>query len=314
VKRRILISIFIVSVACALVLASRAGAARDALTGYQILSSSGSPFIIFYPPSAERMAREVEQLLNESVAEIAGELGLETIGAIKVVLVSNTKTYELLHQGKIPEWGIAFSDIDAQMLSINMDLVVRSPRPLSIVVRHELSHLLLAQRVEGSRIPTWFMEGLAMVQAGEWSFSDEWRLMTMAARRDIPYLEELRGPFPRSPDRATLYYSLSHFAVEELLHERPGAVMTLTAFIRDTGDFESAFASTFGMSTYDFAGRVYVEIDRRYRVPGTILNASPFWLAAALIFVAVYAVKRARSRRKLERWEQEEARTSRFWY
>jgi hypothetical protein len=282
--------------------------------GYQVLRSAEGSFVICYPPRLARMAREIDRLLESSSGPIAAELGLEHIAPITVVLASDERTYELLHGGAIPEWGIAFSDVRDQVLGIDVDAVLRDPHPLAGVVRHELSHLLLEQRVGGAVMPTWFMEGLAMRQAGEWDLSDEWRLMTLAARRDVPYLEELRGPFSRSADRAALSYGISYLAVDELLRDRPGALMTLTAFTRDTGDFERAFSSTFGMSTYDFAGKLYVEIDRRYRVPGAILGAAPYWLAATLLFVAVYAIKRLRTRRKLERWEAEESRENRIWY
>ena len=275
--------------------------------GYQILKAGSGSFIIFYPPQFAKMARETGALLDESSGKISRELGLESIDPIRVIIASDMKAFELLHGGAIPEWGIAFADVDSRVLGINVDLVVRNPGDFPAVLRHELSHLLLAQRVGGVPVPTWFMEGLALMQAGEWDFSDEWAFMTSAGRKDIPYLEELRGPFPRSANRAALAYGMSYFAVRKLIGERPGSLVTLTAFIRDSGDFESGFESTFGQTAYDFAGKLYVEIDRRYKAAGTILNAAPYWTAAALVFVAVYLVKRARSRRKLERWEADEA-------
>ena len=282
--------------------------------GCRILKTGSGSFIIFYPPHLAKMARETGTLLEESSGRIARELGLESIAAVNVIMASDMKAFELLHGGAIPEWGIAFADVENQVLGINVNLVARNPRRFSAVVRHELSHLLLAQRVGGVRLPTWFMEGLALMQAGEWDFSDEWRFMTMAGRRDLPYLEELRGPFPRSVNRAALSYGMSYFAVQKLLGNRPGSLMTLTAFIRDAGDFESGFESAFGRTVYDFAGKLYVEIDGRSKTAGTILNAAPYWTGAALLFVAVYLVKRARSRRKLERWEVDEAGERRFWY
>jgi len=260
------------------------------------------------------MAEEVEKLLEESAAEMAGRLGLEKIATIRVYLASGEEMYRILHEGKIPDWGAAFSELASQTLGINVDLVLRSPRPLTIVVRHELSHLLLAQRVGNAPVPTWFMEGLAMIEAHEWTFSDEWHFMTMIGRRNLPYLEQLNGPFPGPADEASLYYGLSYVAVEELLRDRPDALMTLTAFLRDTGDFNGAFMSTFGQTPYDFGSRLYVATYKKYKTPGVILNAAPYWLGFALLFVAVYAVKRVRTRRTLERWEEDEARRSRFLY
>ena len=303
---------FLAAAACAaaLLLAAvdpcRAAEEARAPLGYQILEAAGGSFTVYYPSDRAKLARETARLLEESAGAIAGELGLETIDPVKVVIASDQKTFELLHRGAIPEWGIAFANVETRMLGVNADLVAREPREFSTVVRHELSHLLLAQRIEGVPMPTWFMEGLAIVQSGEWDFSDEWRFTTTAGRREIPYLEELRGAFPRSSDGAVLAYGMSYFAVRRLLDERPGSLITLTAFVRDEGDFEGGFESAFGRTAYDFSGRLYVEIDRRYRAPGAILNAAPYWALGALLFVAVFLIKRARSLRKLERWEREE--------
>jgi hypothetical protein len=282
--------------------------------GYQVLRSASGSFIIFYPPHLAKMARETGTLLEESSGTIARELGLESVEPIRVVIASDAKAYGLLHGGAIPEWGIAFSNIETRVLGISADLVGRAPREFSSVVRHELSHLLLVQRVGGAPMPTWFMEGLAMMQSGEWDLADEWRFMIMAGRGELPYLEELKGPFPRSADKAALAYGMSYFAVRKLLGDRPASLATLTAFIRDSGDFESGFESAFGQTVYDFAGKVYVDVDRRYRTPGAILNATPYWAGAALLCVAVFLMKRARNRRRLERWEEEEAGGRRIWY
>ncbi len=281
--------------------------------GYQVLAMPGGSFVVFYPPSLARMARETASMIEESAGSIAGELGLESIAPVRVIIASDTKSYELLHGGNVPAWGIAFADVKEQILGINVGLVERVPRELPGVVRHELSHLLLAQRVGGAHVPTWFMEGLALMQSGEWDIADEWRFM-IAAGGSVPYLEELDGSFPRSANRAALFYGVSYFAVRKLLNERPGSLATLTAFVRDAGDFEGGFESAFGMTVYDFAGKLYVELDRRYGTAGAILNAAPYWAGAALLFIAIYLVKRARNRRKLERWEREEARDRRIWY
>lgn len=297
----------------ALMFAAAACAAADESvpSGYQVLRTAGGSFNVFYPPSLAKMARETASLIEESSGEIARELGLESIAPVKVIIASDSKAYELLHGGAVPEWGIAFADVEDQVLGINVGLVERAPRELSGVVRHELSHLLLAQRLGGVPVPTWFTEGLALMQSGEWNIGDEWRFMT-AAGGGVPYLEELAGPFPRSANRAALSYGVSYLAVRKLLAEHPGSLATLTAFVRDAGDFEGGFESAYGMTAYDFAGKLYVEIDRRYGTAGAVLNAAPYWAGAAFLFVAIYLVKRARSRRKIERWEEEEARERRF--
>jgi hypothetical protein len=280
----------------------------DPFVGYGSLRSPDGSFVLFYPQRLEPMAKEIEGNLESSAPVIARELGLDRIRTIRVYIAPDDDSFKYLHEGRIPDWGAAFSDLNSQVLGIHATLVMRSPRPLGIVVRHELSHLLLAQRVEGVHVPTWFMEGLAMRQAGEWDLSESWTFMNLAARRRLPYLPDLDGAFPNPRDEAALAYGMSFVAVDELFRERPDALSTLTSFIRDRGDFESAFATTFGRSTAEFAAALAVTVYQKYRLPGTIVNAAPYWVLFALLFVAVYVIKRVRTRRKVEEWERREER------
>jgi len=303
---------FLFALAAVLAAASAAASAAsgaelgELVEGYRIRRSSDRTYVMQYPPRLEPMAREIEALLERSAAEIAGELGLETIAPIRVYLTDEDRTYRELHGGRIPEWGAAFSAVGAQVLGIHAARVSAGPRGMRAVVRHELSHLLFAQRVGGTAAPTWFMEGLAMIQAGEWRFADEWNFMLLAGRGRLPYLEELSGAFPRRSEDAALAYGLSYRAVTALLAEAPEFLPTLTAFMRDRGDFEDAFLMTFGVTPYDFASRQYVSVHERYRTPGVILNAAPYWFAAAALLVAAYVTRRARMRRRLREMEERE--------
>ncbi len=283
------------------------------LADHRLLKSTDGAFIVQYPPRLEPMARRITALLEEAADPIAADIGLETIAPIRVYIAGDDRTYRELHAGNIPEWGAAFSDIGNQVLGIRAAAVVSGPRSLSAVVRHELSHLLLAQRAGPVRIPTWFMEGLAMVQAGEWRFTDDWNLMLLVGRGRLPYLEELAGPFPRRAEEAALAYGLSYHAVRSLLADGPGRAATLTAFMRDRGDFEDAFFLTFGVTPYDFAARFYVRMDARYRTPGVILNAGPYWIAVAGLFIAAFIVKRVRTARRLREMEARYGGAERFF-
>ena len=279
---------------------------RDPFLGYGSIGSADSSFVIYYPERLEPMAREIGRDIMESMSAVAAELGLDRVSLIRVYLAPDNESFKYLHNWSLPEWGGAFSDLGSQVLGINTTLVLRDPRPLDIVVRHELSHLLLAQRLGGIRAPTWFMEGLAMRQAGEWDFQKSWELMSLAARRKVPSLLDLEGPFPRPRDEAALAYGVSYVAVDELFRERPDALATFTAFVRDRRDFESAFETTFGRSTAGFAAATAQAVGKRYKLPGTIVNAAPYWVSLALLFVAVYVAKRVRTRRKVEEWERRE--------
>jgi hypothetical protein len=306
-KRRVIAALF-AGLSAALLMGSAPARSPGPFAEYESLRCPDSMCIVYYPHRLEPMAREVEGIIEISAPKIARELGLDTIREIRVILAPDNQSFRYLHENKLPEWGAAFSELNSQLLGINAPFALRSPRPLTFVVSHELSHLLLSQRVGGVRMPTWFLEGLALRQAREWDLSDTWELMNLAARMKLPDLEDLAGPFPPLRDEATLAYGESYVAVEELFRERPGGLATLTAFIRDRRDFANAFETTFGRTPSEFSAQVSGIMYRKYKLPGTFVNAAPLWLAFALFFVAVYFAKMAQSRRKIEIWERRDGR------
>ena len=270
------------------------------------LSTSVKPFIIYYPVKYRKMAENIGMVLENSSGKIASELGIEKFDTIRVYLAGDTESYRILHRGMLPEWGEACSDLANMRLCINIESVLRSQRPIRVVIRHELSHLLFTQRVNGTRCPTWFLEGLAMRQSGEWTFSDQWYFMVSVWKKDIPVLEDLQGRFPNSRRDAAMAYRLSYLAVNELFAERPEDLMTLTAFTRDLGDFKRAFLLTFGKYPSDFADEFQAKIGSKYKTRFILAASAPFWACMVILFLVAYSVKRYKTNRKIRQWEEEE--------
>jgi hypothetical protein len=274
--------------------------------GYERAAPLCDQIIVYHEPRGERLASEIGRIACNSAASIAAELGLERLTPVTIVIARDTGGFRRLHGGQLPEWGEAFAEMGRAMIGIDASRVIASPRPLRTVVAHELSHVLFDQRVRGARAPFWLVEGLAMRQSGEWTLEDEWNLARSVWAEKLPWLEDLEGPFPRATGRAETAYRVSHAAVDFLLEGRPEAIVTLTAFLRDTGDFERAFLLTFGETPGDFSARFRVRLERRYHTAGAVLNASPYWLSVACLFLLVYAVKRYRTARKVAEWERAE--------
>ncbi|MCD6379567.1 hypothetical protein J7M07_03895 [bacterium] len=273
---------------------------------YDTLSTRSKPFIIFYPGKYHKMAEKIGVILENSSGKIAGDLGIGEFDTIRVYIAGNKKDYRILHRGMLPEWSEACSDLANLRLCINAEAVLRSQRPIHVVIRHELSHLLFTQRVRGVRCPTWFLEGLAMSQSGEWTFSDHWHFMVAVWKKDIPDLEDLRGRFPDSGREAAMAYRLSYIAVNELFAKRPEDLMTLTAFTRDLGDFKRAFLLTFGKYPLDFADEFQAILSGKYKTRFILAASAPLWTGMVILFLIAYSVKRYKARRKIKQWEEEE--------
>ncbi len=266
----------------------------------------GAKFVIRYPSRLSGMASRVEEVCAGSIPTISSELGVESADTVRIYIAPNHEEYMRIVDGRVGEWSAAASFIHSQTMVLNADRVLRSPKPLGVVVQHELSHLFFSQRIGRVKCPTWFMEGVAMHQSREWSFVDQWNLALSVWRKELPYLDQLRGAFPPQSDRAAAAYLVSYAAFEELFGERPGDLVTFTAFIRETGDFDRAFFLVFGRTTYDFSIDLQLLLEERYAVAGGLISSFPYFAAMTVLFLAVYFIKRHKTRRKLREWEEEE--------
>jgi hypothetical protein len=279
----------------------------ESLEGYYARPVSCGAHIIYYADRGEKLAVEVEKIACRSIGDIAAGIGLEEESPVAFIIAPDTRAFRRLHGGRLPEWGEAFGDSRRMIIGIDASRVLLSNRPFETVVRHELSHVLLAQRTGGAQCPSWFVEGIAMRQSREWTLGDQWRLALNVARDDAPHLEDLQGRFPKSADKAAVAYRISYAAVEELIGSEERALVTFTAFLRDTRDFDKAFRLTFGETTAEFSGRFEASMRSRYRRTALALNISPYGLTLSLLFMLAYLFKRGRSRRKVEQWENEES-------
>jgi hypothetical protein len=287
-----------------------AAPARSGSEDYETRTSAEAPFVFIYPPRLSRMADTVEEILVRTYEEIARAVGLEQLDTVTVYIAGDEETYRRLHGGLVPEWGIAYSRRDGREIGIDAGAVLRTPQPLETVIRHELSHIALTERVGGAACPRWFAEGLAMIQSREWGFEDQWGLMSSVWKKSLPSIEDLEGSFPHGAEDATLAYRVSYYAVDELLRRRPEDLVTLTSFIRDLGDFDRAFLLTFGESPVHYSDRIYVQIVDRYATAAMLMRSMPYWGILSVLVILAYLFKRLRARRKLKEWESQEDGTA----
>ena len=279
----------------------------EILDGYYARPASCGTYIIYYADRGEKLAIEIEKIVCRSADEIAVGIGLEEVAPVAFIIAPDTPAFRRLHGGRLPEWGEAFGDSRRMIIGIDASRILLSNRPIKTVILHELSHVFLAQRTAGARCPTWFVEGIAMRQSREWTLGDQWRLALNVARDDVPRLEDLQGRFPKSAGKAAVAYRISYAAVEELIGGGERDLVTFTAFLRDTRDFERAFILTFGETTGEFSGRFEAAMRSRYRKTSLFLNISPYGLMLSVLFLLAYFFKKNRSRKRIEEWEKEDA-------
>jgi len=266
-------------------------------------------FVIFREEGGDEAGKRIKWAIKESIVDIAEQIGVEKVDTVRVYVMLREDRYRELSGSFVPEWSAGFSDVERKIVAINVKGISQTPYPLKVVVKHELSHILLKERTGRVKLPLWFIEGVAMWQAGQWSFLKNIKFAENFARGRVPYLKDLDHRFPYKSDDAEVCYFLSLLAVNYLFGSNADELATLTAFTRDKGSFETAFRITYGMSTEEFADRFHDYLAGKYGKFALLLQSIPYFSIIALLLVIAYMVKRYRIKRKLKEWEEIEEQT-----
>jgi len=263
-------------------------------------------FTFWYQQANRRAAAFLMQRADQTARDISAGLGLAAPQKIVVYLVPAGKDVRQVLPGasQIPSWaaGAAFPEQSSILILSN------KKADLAAVFRHEVNHLFLGQVFNGKhRVPRWLDEGLAMIQAREWSMT---RLATMtnAALSDslIP-MDELVHAFPYELRDAELAYCQSFYFIS-FLKGRFGEA-AFRAFLKNyarSKDFAAAIHQTYSLSweSMEHLWQDYLRL--RFSWIPIITSTGTLWFVASVIFLAGYLRKRSTSRRTLQTWEQED--------
>lgn len=229
---------------------------------------------------------------------------------VEITVAPDEAGFGVLAGGAVPEWGAAVA-IPSQSRIVVPGYA--SPRTRgfdeSNVLLHEWAHIGLHEMV-GGRVPRWFSEGYAEWASAGWNPTEAWRLRMAMALRQTPSLDSLTLRWPAHRGQAEIAYLLSATAVDYLVSE--SGVVGLERFI-DTwaasGNFESAFRRTYGVTTGQF------EEDWREFVRGRygwllMLSESVFvWTLLGIVLLALWWTRRRRSRERMARLRATEPAT-----
>jgi hypothetical protein len=239
------------------------------------------------------------------------ELGVERIAPIRVFLIADMESFRAGRQLPLPRWGIAFALMEDQVMLVDVRRATEAWGTLARVIPHELSHLLLSQRLGGVKAPAWFVEGLAMWQAREWSPLETWRLMEAVWGHRTPDLGQIHASLPYDEASARDAYRVAYTGFTERFD---GSAERLPAFldaVARSGDFAAAFEAFWGETEDDYGARFDDALARRYTSRLLLFQTEPLFTLAAVLFVVVILSTYIRNRRKLKSLDDRDPRSAR---
>lgn len=280
--------------------------------------AAGPPRILVEAPSAlAAIGREVERLAPEAMLAAAALVGGDPaaiateLSPIQIVLVPEGTAAARAAAPWISGYAISGGGVGAGgpgRIVLFPARVDRYPDfDLDGLLRHELTHLLVAHAARGGDVPRWFNEGLAMAVGREPGLGDRARVALAVIDDGSLPIARLDAAFSGSESEVHAAYALAGDLVRELLarHGRDSAARILAGVARGER-FREAFLAVTGERLADFETRYWEHrtfVDRWIPV---ISSSVLLWGGIALLALAAIRRRRARDAERLERWGVEE--------
>jgi hypothetical protein len=288
---------------------------RTALVPEGWATVSGRYVDVHGPPRHERLMRSLADHADRALPDLADRMGLPMGGRVDVFVSTTDAQFRQVQPGNAPTWAGATAYPGLGAVYLRAPGAHSDGDPLTMVLDHELVHIVVGRAFAPGRPPTWLQEGLAQLHAEEHDLSAVRKLAGAAFSGPIP-LDELEGAFPENPHAATLAYAESvDFLVWLERTHGEHAVPVLVASLRAGMPLTDAVRAATGEPLY------IVDREWRSRLSGLGLTAlassDGIWLLTALIgLLAMFVVRRRQRRQRDEiraREADEEALLQAIW-
>lgn len=282
-------------------------AGQDKADDVSWLSLGSDPFVVHYTMEDERQAAKVLEALRRVYPDLAHSIGASLEAPTRVFIAPSQEVFDNFTGGIVPHWGEAVADLRRRLIVLKSPRWSRPSRQLEILVIHELTHLLLAEALNGAQAPRWFNEGLAIYYAKDPSYADATLVSRALLSGDLIPLERIDDLLEFQQVKAQLAYQESYLAIRFILEQwGPDGLRRLVEELSRTPDLDASFKAALGIDFVDFQSEWYDYVRTHYRWHFLLEFDTYVWFLILFLFIAAFVTIQIRNRRTLKRWQREE--------
>ncbi len=263
-------------------------------------------FIFFPQPGTEGVAQQLAETADQDRASVSLDLGHDYDGVTAVHVVSDREAFRAAipsDAAQVPGWAAAVAFPEHNLVVMRLDPSGQEPRA---ILRHELSHIAVGRLVRG-RIPRWFLEGLAVIRAGDaWSREGP-SLIRAGMANDLLPIESLQAGFPERPTDAELAYEESAAFVKFLMDRRGEvALQDVMRQVVKGSTFDDAVLRVYGASTRQLENQWRKSVERWVLALDFATSREFLWMLLTLLMIWAGLLLRRRRAVRLAQLERED--------
>ncbi|MFH0765549.1 MAG: hypothetical protein V2A61_03925, partial [Calditrichota bacterium] len=266
-----------------------------------------SPFIYHINSSDSSLVIKLDQDIRNWLPEAESNLKARLPDRVNVFLTLSEAEFHRLTRGRAPRWAGGIAYPERSRVVVKAPLFFGQGVPLEVLVKHELTHILLHQASGGEYLPRWWEEGFCAVLSGEWRSGSQRRL-NLAVMADrliaLPRIDDVLGF--SAPDADLAYAEASLAAKLYIEWFGWNGTQRLLTEIKSGTFFEEAFAKVSGLQYEEFQIDFLDYLRHTYRWGVFYSVDDLIWIFILLLAILAVLVSYIRSRRQLKRWEEDE--------
>jgi hypothetical protein len=284
----------------------------EILSAASWLELRSTHFILRYQSPEQKMAAFLLKKAEETREAASQAIGSLPPSPCLIYLAPSWEAFQGVQPaGEPPSWSVGTA-----YPALNL-IILRSPRgmkggetDIEEILHHEYAHLALATALKGHEAPQWLEEGFAMLQSRGWNISWTYILSRGVLTNGLIPLEQLSHGLPEDQYQAELAYAEAFSFVSYIKTESgPDALPRLIRGLSYGLDAETALRQATGLGLRDLERRWREELKRRYSWIPIVTSFFSLWFLASLLFLLSYWLKRRKTKRIREEWEEKEALT-----
>lgn len=271
----------------------------------RVIHADNGAISVYYPDGRDQYARTVLKYAETDIDRIGTSLDHELQAPLKIIITATSREFNEATGNALPDWSSA--------AALPGGTIVLSPlegmqRDLSMVIAHEIAHVILNDAAGNIPIPRWFHEGVAQLYSGDISIRGHLHLSWRAQRNRLLTFDDIQAIFSAGRTDATLAYDESMLAVGYLMEKYGSSSLSAMLDSMSGGaTFDKALMNVTGITKRGYETQFIEHLKKRYgrRFLFTVLPGT--WTFILILAVIVFIVKKHRNRRLMQEWDIVEA-------
>ena len=254
-----------------------------------------------------KLKQKIEEAVNTSYAKLKDFFGDSLSKPAEIFITQNDQEFDSLVGDNFPDWGIAAAIPERNLIILKSPAKYGYLQDLPKVITHELAHIYLGNRVNRQDLPRWLDEGFAMYIAEEWRWSLDLSIAKAVFTSSTLNLTEIDSVNFFGTPKAHLAYLESFLAINYFVQQYgQDNLKELIRHLAQGEDVDSALLETIGLNSPQFSDKFVQNLKQKYNWTNFLDDTLFLWLALAFLVVVFYFMKKSRSNKIMQSWEEEE--------